>query len=110
MEYNKVPARKWQFNCAESGMHPNWSFDRARDFSAMAQEVGIEPWKVFPGTRQVQMETYDEVSPYQVSLLAQNIEKSKLGKQVAKVWMSGSYRINIDYVEKPDPNEEISRR
>lgn len=99
MKYEKVSARRWDFNCAESGFHPEWAFDNARDFALIAQEKGIEPWKIFPGTRQVMIETYDQVTPYQLSVFAKALEDSKRScKLIEKVWMAGNYVIYIDYV------------
>jgi len=98
MKYEKVYPRSWVFNCAMSGMHPNWSFDNAHEFALIAQSLGIEPWQIFPGTRQVMMETYDSVTSYQISLLAEAIQKTALGKKVAKVWTAGQYIIYINYI------------
>jgi len=108
MKYEKIYPRNWNFNCAQSGIHPNWSFDNARDFALIAQSLGIEPWQIFPGTCQVMMETYDSVTTYQISLLAEAIQKSDLGKKVAKVWSAGHSTIYIDYVGGAD--EELAAK
>jgi len=102
MKYEKIYPRNWNFKCAQSGIHPTWSFDNARDFALIAQSLGIEPWRIFPGTRQVMMETYDSVTAYQISLFAEAIQKSKLGKKVAKVWTIGPFTIYINYVGAAD--------
>jgi len=100
MEYIKVNARPYNFNCAESGMHPNWSFDRARKLVKLAQSVGIEPWTVFPGTSQVNIETYDSVTIYQISLFASIVEKSDLKDKIEKIWVAGLDHILINYKEQ----------
>lgn len=102
MKYEKIYPRKWNFKCAQSGMHLDWSLNNARDFALLAQSIGMEPWEVFPGTRQVGIETYDQVTNYQVSLFAEAIQKSKLGRKVAKVWIAGQRTIYIDYVGSAD--------
>lgn len=108
MEYEKIYPRNWNFNCAQSGMHPNWSFDNAREFALITQSLGIEPWKIFPGTRQVMIETYDPVTSYQLSILAESIRNSKLGSKVSKVWMAGRYIIYINYIGHVD--DEIASK
>lgn len=102
MEYEKIYPRNWSFKCAQSGVHPDWSFDNAREFAQIAQSLGIEPWEVFPGTHQVMMETYNAVTPYQISLLAEAIQKSVLGEIVAKVWAVGHSIIYINYIDDLD--------